>query len=93
MVLGPHYEMVLQMVIGTIVLLIGREDDMPPIGVVGEIVGWYDGDWEVLFPHYPCQVGESTWCCLPEWLTPIGHKHCKKKENEGGTRNRTQVVS
>lgn len=58
--------------VGDLVMLIGREDDMPPLGVVGEIVGPLDrGDFDVIFPWHPCPVAEPSWCVPPCWLMLI----------------------
>lgn len=60
------------MKVGSLVMLIGRDPDMPPCGTIGEIVGPpFKGDFDVEFPTYPCQVGESSWLVPPEWLVEI----------------------
>lgn len=56
------------------VILIASDGCMPPLGAYGEIVAGPDpdGDYEVLFPHYPCPAGpEVTWFAPPAWLLPI----------------------
>lgn len=61
--------------IGQIVMLIGADDFMPPIGSIGEIIGGSnDGgrfDYEVLFPNCPCPVPPGEWYIPPYWLMPI----------------------
>ncbi|MCE5292970.1 MAG: hypothetical protein LLG14_27555 [Nocardiaceae bacterium] len=60
------------MKIGQLVMLVNREPGMPRTGSVGEIVGRYEGDYEVEFPGHPCDAGPGTdWLCAPEWLVPI----------------------
>lgn len=60
------------MKVGSLVMLIGRDPDMPPCGSIGEIVGPpFKGDFDVEFPNHPCQVGESSWLVPPEWLVEI----------------------
>lgn len=60
------------MKIGQIVMLVNREPGMPRTGSVGEIVGRYEGDYEVEFPGHPCDAGPGTdWLCAPEWLVPL----------------------
>lgn len=58
--------------IGQVVALVGTDGFMPPIGAVGEVVGWDDGDYEVAFADHPCPVppGE-TWFAAPAWLVPL----------------------
>jgi hypothetical protein len=60
--------------IGIMVILVGTDGCMPPLGSYGEIVempdeeGWYG----VLFPHHPCPAGpEPWWFAPPSWLLPI----------------------
>lgn len=62
------------MKIGQLVMLIGTDAFMPPLGAIGEIVGPLDddGDYEVLFKKHPCPVGaEITWFAQARWLMPI----------------------
>ena len=62
------------MKIGQLVMLIGCDDFMPPLGAIGEIVGELDsyGDYEVLFPKYPCPVPPGiTWETKKQWLMPL----------------------
>lgn len=61
------------MKIGQLVMLIGCDNFMPPLGAVGEIVGGIDsyGDHEVLFPKYPCPVQDTTWEIPAKWLMPL----------------------
>ena len=62
------------MKIGQLVMLIGTDGFMPPLGAVGEIVGPLDayGDHTVLFPHYPCPVPPGvTWEAQAQWLMPL----------------------
>lgn len=60
---------------GTLVILIATDGFMPPLGAYGEIVAWDDGDYEVLFPHYPCPVPPGiTWYAAPYMLLPVGDK-------------------
>lgn len=59
--------------IGQLVMLIGCDDFMPPLGACGEIVGELDsyGDHEVLFPKYLCPVQDITWEIPAKWLMPL----------------------
>ena len=58
--------------IGQKVMLIGCDNYMPPLGAIGEIAGYEDGCYDVLFPKYPCPVPPGvTWCALPRWLMPL----------------------
>jgi hypothetical protein len=58
--------------VGDIVILIGREPDMPPCGTIGEIVGPLDrGDFDVMFQNFPCPVQSPEWCVPQEWLRKI----------------------
>ena len=60
--------------VGQLVMLIGCDAFMPPLGAVGEIVGPLDefGDYEVLFPRHPCPVPPGvTWETQAHWLMPI----------------------
>lgn len=60
--------------LGQLVMLIGADDFMPPLGAVGEVVGALDdwGDYEVLFPQHPCPVPPGvTWQAHCSWLMPI----------------------
>ena len=61
------------MKVGQLVVLIGADGFMPPLGAVGEIVGPLDkcGDHEVLFPKHPCPVSEPTWEVPARWLMPL----------------------
>lgn len=60
---------------GDVVILIGCDDFMPPIGSVGEIVGTdLTGgvfDFEVHFPDHPCPVEDPNWLIPPSWLMKI----------------------
>ncbi len=57
---------------GQLVMLVGCDGFMPPLGAIGEIVGWDDGDYEVLFPRHPCPVPPGiTWYAEPRWLMPL----------------------
>ena len=68
--------------VGTIVLLVRREDGMPPLGAIGEIVRGLDcyGDYLVSFGNYPCKAGgtfgeyEPEWDVPPHMLMPIGEQ-------------------
>ena len=54
------------------VMLIAREDNMPPIGAIGAVVGEFDGDLEVEFDGYPCDAGPGVdWLCDPRWVVYI----------------------
>jgi len=61
--------------VGDMVMLIGCDDFMPPIGSVGEIVGvdLHCGifDYEVSFPDHPCPVEDPNWLIPPYWLMKI----------------------
>ena len=58
--------------IGQLVMLVGCDGYMPPLGAIGEVVGFEDGDYDVLFPKHPCPVPPGiTWCAAPSWLMPI----------------------
>lgn len=62
------------MKIGQLVMLVGTDKYMPPLGSVGEIVGPLDdqGDYEVLFYHHPCPVPPGiTWETQAHWLIPL----------------------
>lgn len=61
------------MKIGQIVMLVGCDNFMPPLGAVGEIVGALDSfnDHEVLFYKYPCPVEEITGGIPAKWLMPL----------------------
>lgn len=62
------------MKVGQLVMLVGTDGFMPPLGAVGEIVGPLDeyGDYEVLFPRHPCQVPPGiTWEAQAQWLMPL----------------------
>lgn len=61
------------MKVGQLVMLVGTDGFMPPMGAFGEIVGPLDvyGDHEVLFPHHPCPVAEITWEIPARFLMPI----------------------
>lgn len=61
------------MKIGQIVMLVGCDNFMPPLGAVGEIVGALDSfnDHEVMFHKYPCPVCEITWEIPAKWLMPL----------------------
>lgn len=67
------------MKVGQLVMLVGTDGFMPPLGAVGEIVGPLDpvGDHEVLFPHHPCPVCEPTWEIPARWLMPISEGDLK----------------
>lgn len=60
--------------VGQIVLLIGTDGYMPPVGSVGEIVEPLDeqGDYAVLFDECPCPVPPGPWWYIPAmWLIPL----------------------
>ena len=59
--------------VGDLVVLIGCDNFMPPLGAEGEVVGPLDcyGDHEVLFPKYPCPVETITWEIPKVWLMKI----------------------
>ena len=61
------------MKIGQLVMLIGTEGGMPPIGAVGEIVEAFDGeDYGVDFPGLTCPAGpEPYWYVPPRMLMPV----------------------
>lgn len=62
------------MKVGQLVMLVGTDGFMPPLGAVGEIVGPLDeyGDHEVLFPLHPCPVPPGvTWEAQERWLMPL----------------------
>jgi len=62
------------MKVGQLVMLIGADGCMPPLGAVGEIVGPLDdeGDYEVLFPRHPCPVPPGvSWFAQANWLMPL----------------------
>jgi hypothetical protein len=56
-----------------LVMFIGGERFMPPVGAVGEIVEGFDGtDYGVAFPYHPCPVGhEPYWYIPPSMLMPL----------------------
>lgn len=75
-------------IVGSHVLLIGREQNMPPIGTVGVVIGCDDAggrlDWEVEFPDYPCPVPpDITWFCDPQWLVKIEPRNTQKSAQLG----------
>jgi len=57
---------------GQLVMLVGTDGFMPPLGAEGEIVG-FDGEYyEVLFPKYPCPNPPGEWWLAPPtWLMPL----------------------
>ncbi|HAK91129.1 hypothetical protein [Massilia timonae] len=58
--------------IGQLVMLVGTDGYMPPMGAVGEIVEAFDGeDYGVLFPRHPCPVESPEWYVPPHMLMPI----------------------
>lgn len=58
---------------GQLVMLVGTDGYMPPMGAVGEIVEPFDGeDYGVLFPRHPCPVESPEWYVPPHMLMPIG---------------------
>lgn len=60
---------------GQLVMLIGTDGYMPPMGAIGEIVGYDGEDYEVFFPKHPCPVPPGLyWCALPSWLMPLNGK-------------------
>ncbi|TDV06045.1 hypothetical protein C7408_12426 [Paraburkholderia caballeronis] len=62
------------MKVGTVVILIGTDGYMPPIGSYGEIVEPLDmdGDYGVLFPLHPCQNPPGIhWYARGTWLLPV----------------------
>ncbi|WP_314435818.1 hypothetical protein [Massilia timonae] len=61
------------MKVGQLVMLVGTDGYMPPMGAVGEIVKSFDGeDYGVLFPRHPCPVESPEWYVPPHMLMPIG---------------------
>ena len=61
------------MKVGQLVMLVGTDGFMPPMGTVGEIVEAFDGeDYGVLFPRHPCPVESPEWYVPPSMLMPIG---------------------
>ena len=57
---------------GQLVMLIGTDGYMPPMGAVGEIVVAFDGeDYGVMFPRHPCPVQSPEWYVPPHMLMPI----------------------
>ncbi len=72
--------------IGQVVMLIGTDGYMPPMGAVGCIVSPIDedGDYEVHFELYPCPVPpDVTWFAHSSWLIPLSgvttrceNEHC-----------------
>ena len=68
---------------GQMVMLIGTDGFMPPLGAIGEIVAFDDGDYDVLFPKHPCPVPPGiTWCAPPTWLMPLGGDEINHKDSE-----------
>lgn len=66
---------------GTLVMLVGCDDYMPPLGSVGEVVGFEEGDYMVNFPKYPCPNPPGAfWYAPPSWLMPIGGDQLIGKE-------------
>lgn len=58
--------------IGQLVMLIGADGFMPPLGSIGEIAEAFDGeDYGVDFPGNPCPVGEPIWYVPPQYLMPL----------------------
>lgn len=62
------------MKVGQLVMLVGQDGLMPPLGSCGCIVGPLDevGDHEVLFPRYLCPVPPGfTWEVPARMLIPL----------------------
>lgn len=59
--------------LGQRVMLICKDDFMPPIGAEGFIASALDeyGDYLVNFPDFPCPVQEIEWDVPSQWLIPI----------------------
>jgi len=60
--------------VGTVVILVGTEGYMPPLGSYGEIVESIDadGDYGVLFPLHPCPNPPGIhWFAPRDWLLPV----------------------
>jgi hypothetical protein len=60
--------------VGTLVVLVGSDGFMPPIGSVGIIVSEFDqdGDCDVFFADCPCPVPpSSSWVAHRSWLIPL----------------------
>lgn len=70
------------MKIGQLVMLIGTDGFMPPLGSVGEIIGPLDedGDYEVLFPNCRCPVPPGEWFVQTRFLMPINEDPPKVAE-------------
>lgn len=71
--------------IGQLVMLVGTDGYMPPLGAIGEIVGPLDedGDYEVLFPQHLCPVPPGvTWAAQAHWLMPIDPPSKMKNEEK-----------
>jgi hypothetical protein len=71
--------------IGQKVLLIGREDEMPPLGSIGEVMGYCpsgDGDIDVDFPDFPNTItpNDPGWCCAPWWLVPLDPDRMQQRD-------------
>ena len=57
---------------GTLVMLVRGDGFMPPLGSIGEVIGYDDGDYEVLFPRHSCPVPPGIfWYAEPAWLVPL----------------------
>jgi hypothetical protein len=57
------------MKIGHLVMLVGTDGFMPPMGVIGEIVEGFDGeDYGVEFPKHPCPVPPGTLWYVRPWM-------------------------
>jgi hypothetical protein len=60
--------------IGDVVVLVGTDGYMPPLGSTGEVLSGIDsfGDYEVYFPVYPCPVPpETSWYIQEQFLKPF----------------------
>ena len=62
--------------LGQLVMLVGTDGFMPPMGAIGEIVEAFDGeDYGVDFERHPCPVGpERYWYVPPQFLMPINRR-------------------
>lgn len=71
------------MKLGQLVLLVGTDGYMPPIGSVGEIVEALDeqGDYGVLFPRHPCPHPPGPqWYAHRTWLVPLDPQKMRERE-------------
>lgn len=75
---------------GTMVILIGREPDMPPVGTMGTVLRadpeLLDGVqcYDVDFPNWPCSnPPDPSWICAETELQPVRGNFTPSEESTG----------